>query len=88
VLDEAATMTAANKRAAEEATMKRATKERAVEEAVAKAAAAEEVADKTTDEAAGVAGGSPSPGQAPSYLGGANSICMDPNCLLNIICKL
>jgi hypothetical protein len=23
-----------------------------------------------------------------TYLGGANSICMDPNCLLNIICKL
>jgi hypothetical protein len=42
---------------------------RATEEATTKAAAAEDVAGKTADEAAGAAGGSPAPGQAPSAAG-------------------
>jgi hypothetical protein len=42
---------------------------RAAEEAATKAAAAEDVAGKTADEAAGAAGGSPAPGQAPSAAG-------------------
>jgi hypothetical protein len=66
VLNEAA---ATDKRVVEEATTKRAAEERLTEEAATKATAAEEVADKTTDEAAGVAGGSLAPGQAPSVAG-------------------
>jgi hypothetical protein len=54
-----------DKRAAEEAVVKRAAEETVVEEAAAKAAATEEVAGKTMDEAAGAAGGSPAPRQAP-----------------------
>jgi hypothetical protein len=68
VLDKAvaADKEATDKRAAEEAVAKRAIEERAAKEATAKAAVAEEVAGKTADEAAGAAGGSPAPGQAPS----------------------
>jgi hypothetical protein len=62
----AADKEATDKRAAEEAVAKRAIEERAAKEATAKAAVAEEVAGKTADEAAGAAGGSPAPGQAPS----------------------
>jgi pyruvate/2-oxoglutarate dehydrogenase complex dihydrolipoamide acyltransferase (E2) component len=64
VLNEAAATTAVadkeavNKRAAEEAAAKRDAEERAVEEAAMKAATTEEVVGKTTDEAAGAAGGS------------------------------
>jgi hypothetical protein len=39
-----------------------------------KAAAAKEVAGKTTDEAAGAAGGSPAPGQAPSVAGAKRAV--------------
>jgi hypothetical protein len=73
---------AADKRAAEEAAMKRAVEERAT----VKAAAAEEVAGKTTDEAAGAAGGSPAPSQTPSVAGAKRAAALTRQPNIPIVC--
>jgi hypothetical protein len=55
---------------------------RAVEEATVKAAAVEEAAGKTADKAAGVAGGSPAFGQAPSTTGAKRATAPSGSTLL------
>jgi hypothetical protein len=86
-VEEAVTKKVAEERAAEEAAAKKAAKERVVEEATVKKAAEERVAEEAvvkavTAEAAGAAGGSAGPDQAPSVAGAQRTAALSGSTVL------